>query len=158
LERVHFFKDYIENNDGYKLLNRNGRPFSTEVEVHLAFGFVWCKTDLDVNREPNNGRGPVDFKASYGAGDKSLIEFKLGSNSKLKRNLERQVEVYEKANGTRSSIKVIICYTQANEDRAARILKELDLENEESVVVIDARSDNKPSASTAWPVEGVGGG
>jgi hypothetical protein len=149
LERIHFFKNYIENSDGYKLLNRNGRPFSTEVEVHLAFGFVWCKTDLDVNREPNNGRGPVDFKASYGAGDKSLIEFKLGSNSKLKRNLERQVQIYEAANGTRSSIKVIICYTQADQNRVERILKELGLEGEESVVVIDARSDNKPSASTA---------
>jgi hypothetical protein len=149
LERVQFFKGYIEDNDGYKLLNRNGQPFSTEVEVHLAFGFVWCKTDLDVNREPNNGRGPVDFKASYGAGDKSLIEFKLGSNSKLKRNLERQVEIYEKANGTRSSIKVIVCYTRRDQERVAKILKELGLESEESVVVIDARSDNKPSASTA---------
>lgn len=87
LERVDFFKNYIENGDGYKLLNRgSGKPFSNEKEVQLAFGLVWCKTDLDVNRETNNGRGPVDFKASYGAGDKSLIEFKLGSNKQLKRN------------------------------------------------------------------------
>jgi hypothetical protein len=31
-----------------------------------------------------------------------------------------------------------------------RILEELKLEEEESVVVIDARGDNKPAASTAW--------
>ena len=37
-----------------------------------SFGLVWCNTEFDINREPNNGRGPVDFKASYGAGDKSL--------------------------------------------------------------------------------------
>jgi hypothetical protein len=150
LERVAFFKTYIEDGDGYKLLNRgSGEPFSNEKEVQLAFGLVWCKTDLDINREPNNGRGPVDFKASYGAGDKSLIEFKLGSNTQLKRNLERQVSVYEAANGTRSSVKAIVCYTAKQERRVTKILKDLNLENEESVIVIDARNDNKPSASQA---------
>jgi hypothetical protein len=103
LERVHFFKSYIEDNDGYKLLNRgDGEAFSKEAEVHLAFGLVWCKTELDVNREPNNGRGPVDFKASYGASAKSLIGFKLASNTRLKQNLEKQVKICERANGTRS--------------------------------------------------------
>jgi K+/H+ antiporter YhaU regulatory subunit KhtT len=150
LERVGFFKHYIENGDGYKLLNRgSGEPFSNEKEVQLAFGLVWCNTDLDVNREANNGRGPVDFKASYGAGDKSLIEFKLGGNKQLKRNLEKQVAIYEAANGTRSSVKAIVCYTASQERRVAKILKELHLQNEKSVVVIDARNDNKPSASTA---------
>ncbi|MGH2973245.1 MAG: hypothetical protein ACRDLL_00030 [Solirubrobacterales bacterium] len=150
LERVHFFKSYIEDNDGYKLLNRgDGEAFSKEAEVHLAFGLVWCKTELDVNREPNNGRGPVDFKASYGSSAKSLIEFKLASNTRLKQNLEKQVKIYERANGTRSSVKVIVYYTSAQEARVNRILKELKLEEEESVVVIDARGDNKPSASTA---------
>jgi hypothetical protein len=50
---------------------------------------VWCGTEFDVNREVNNGRGPVDFKVSFGADDKSLIEVKLASNSSLKRNLEQ---------------------------------------------------------------------
>lgn len=150
LSRVGFFKDYIENGDGYKLLNRGrGEPLSHEKEVQLAFGLVWCKTDLDVNREPNNGRGPVDFKASYGSGDKSLIEFKLGSNTQLKRNLEKQVAIYEAANGTRSSIKAIVCYTATQERWVAKVLRDLNLQNDESVVVINARSDNKPSASKA---------
>jgi hypothetical protein len=150
LERVGFFKDYIENGDGYKLLNKgSGRPFSNEKEVQLAFGLVWCKTDFDINREANNGRGPVDFKASYGSGDKSLIEFKLGSNTQLKRGLEKQVTIYEEANRTHSSVKAIVCYTARHQRRVRKILKELKLESEESVVVIDARSDNKPSASTA---------
>jgi hypothetical protein len=150
LERVRFFKSYVENNDGYKLLNRGGgEAFSKETEVHLAFGLVWCKTEFDVNREPNNGRGPVDFKVSYGSGAKSLIEFKLASNPRLKRNLEKQVEIYERANGTRSSVKVIVCYTAAQVTRVNGILRDLKLVGEESVVVVDARSDNKPSASTA---------
>lgn len=149
LDRVLAFKAYVENQDGYKLINKDGKPFSQEKEVQLYFGLIWCKTDFDVNREPNNGRGPVDFKVSYGSGDKSLIEFKLASNTSLKRNLEKQVAIYENANQTRTSVKVIICYTAEDQRRVAGILKDLKLQNEPSIVLIDARSDNKPSASKA---------
>lgn len=149
LERARYFKSYIENNDGYRLLNRAGKPFSSEKEVQLAFGLVWCGSEFDINREVNNGRGPVDFKASYGAGDKSLIEFKLASNTQLKRNLEKQITVYQAANRTRTAVKVIVYYTARDEARVRAILRELELENEESIVLIDARNDNKPSASKA---------
>jgi len=78
-----------------------------------------------------------------------LIEFKLASNSHLKRNLEKQVEIYEKANQTAASVKVIICYTKADHAKVTKILKDLKLDAREDVIVIDARSDNKPSASKA---------
>lgn len=149
LARARWFKAYIEDNDGYRLLNRGGEPFSSESEVQLAFGLVWCGSDFDINREVNNGRGPVDFKASFGGGDKSLIEFKLASNKQLKRNLEKQVAVYEAANRTRTSVKVVLFYTARDEARVRAILRDLSLEGDESIVLIDARSDNKPSASRA---------
>ncbi len=151
LKRVLGFKQYVENQDGYKLINKQGRdkPFSRESDVQLFFGLIFFGTEFDINREPNNGRGPVDFKVSKGAVDKTLIEFKLASNSQLKRNLQKQVEIYEKANGTRSSVKVILCYTAEEQVRVHAILTELKLIGEESVVVIDARADNKVSASRA---------
>jgi hypothetical protein len=149
LERVLLFKHYVEHQDGYRLINWKGRPFASEEEVHIFFGLVWCKTDFDINREVNNGRGPVDFKVSYGSGDKSLIEFKLASNTSLKRNLQKQVEIYQDANRARKTVKVIICYTAADQERVSAILGALKIENEPSIVVIDARSDNKPSASKA---------
>lgn len=149
LIRAKAFKDYVENNDGYRVINRKGEPFSRETEVQLFFGLIWYDTEYDVNREVNNGRGPVDFKVSKGSADKSLIEFKLASNTSLERNLQNQVEIYEKANGTRQSVKVIVCYTQQDQDKVARVLKSLGLEDEEAIVVIDARNDNKPSASKA---------
>ncbi|MEV0709252.1 hypothetical protein [Nocardia aurea] len=149
LSRVQAFKYYIEHQDGYRLINRKGGAFSKESEVQVYFGLLWTNSRFDVNREPNNGRGPVDFKISYGAGDKSLIEFKLGSNSSLKNNLEKQVEIYKMANKTDKAIKVIVCYSETQQMRVAKILAELNLLNEPSVVVIDARNDNKPSASTA---------
>lgn len=149
LERVRYFKHYVENKDGYKLINKGGDPFSNEKDVQLYFGLVWYKTEFDINREANNGGGPVDFKVSRGSIDKSLIEFKLASNSKLKRNLEKQLPIYEAANETRTSVTVIVCYTAADQAKVQRTLKALDLENEESIVVIDARSDNKPTGSKA---------
>jgi hypothetical protein len=91
----------------------------------------------------------VDFKISIGAADKALIEFKLASNTQLKRNLEKQVEIYEAANQTNRSIKVIVCYTERDQTKVTGILKELGLADRENIVVIDARSDNKPSASKA---------
>ena len=148
-ERVLIFKNYVENQDGYRLINRHGTGFARESEVQIFFGLVWGLSDFDVNREPNNGRGPVDFKVSYGSGDKSLIEFKLASNRKLEQNLLHQVEIYEAANGTTKSLKVIVFYTEADEARLRAILKKVKLDNDPSVILIDARSDNKPSASVA---------
>lgn len=151
LRHVHGFKHYVEDKDGYRLLNRDGldKPFSRESDVQLFFGLVFFGSEFDINREPNNGRGPVDFKVSKGAVDKTLIEFKLASNAQLKRNLAKQVEIYERANETRKSVKVIICYTENEQNKVHGILTELGLVGEESVVLIDARADNKPSASTA---------
>jgi len=150
LQRVKLFKHYVEHEDGYLVVNRdNGANFASEKEVQLFFGLIWCKSEFDINREPNNGRGPVDFKVSYGSGDKSLIEFKLARNTALRRNLQNQVAVYEEANKTKRSVKVIICYTEQDELKVAKVLKELDLASDESVVVVDARRDNKPSGSKA---------
>ncbi|MBG6059959.1 hypothetical protein RCH16_003416 [Cryobacterium sp. MP_M5] len=151
LFRAKSFKQYIEDQDGYKLINRPGheRAFSNEKDVQLYFGLAFVGSEYDVNREVNNGRGPVDFKVSKGAFDKSLIEVKLASNSHLKRNLQKQIEIYEKANGTRTSVKMIVCYTAAGVAKVDAILGELKLLGEESIVVIDARADNKPSGSRA---------
>ena len=48
------------------------------------YRLIWFASEMDVNREVNNGRGPVDFKISKGSSNTTLVEFKLASNSKLK--------------------------------------------------------------------------
>lgn len=103
---------------------------------------------MDVNREVNNGRGPVDYKISEGNADKTLVEFKLARNTKLKTNLQNQVPVYEKANDTSSSIMVILYFTDGEWTRVKKILQDLNIDNCKNVVLIDGRSTNKPSAST----------
>lgn len=150
LDAVAVFKEYVEHKDGYRVINAgSGKAFATETQVQGFFGLLLATSRFDVNREPNNGRGPVDFKISLGAFDKSLIEFKLAKSTSLKRNLSNQVAIYERANGTRQSVTVIICYTEADQDKVASVMRELELTTEPAIVVIDARSDNKPSASVA---------
>jgi hypothetical protein len=103
---------------------------------------VWFGTPSDVSAEANDGRGPVDYKISRGAGDKTLVEMKLAKNSQLERNLERQVPIYQAASDAKHAIKVIIFFSK-EEEESKGILGHRD------VVLIDARGDNKPSGSKA---------
>ena len=93
--------------------------------------------------------GPVDFKVSRGSGDKSLVEFKLARNPQLKRNLDRQVSIYEKASDTKKSLKVIVYFSEKEFERVQEILKDLGRDKDKNIILIDARSDNKPSGSMA---------
>lgn len=149
LNRVKYLKQVIENNDGYRIFwSGNEQLIERESDVQILYQLVWYLTISDVNREVNNGRGPVDFKISRGSADKTLVEFKVAKNTKLQQNLENQVKIYEKANETDKSIKVIFYFTEQEQQRVNGILKNLDLLTAENVVLIDARNDNKPSAST----------
>jgi len=145
-QRVNFLKQVIENNDGYKIFYIKGQPLKREADIQLMFRLTWFATSSDVNSEVNNGRGPVDYKISRGFKDKTLVEFKLASNSKLKQNLAKQVEVYQEANQTKKAIKVILYFDESELVKTKRILKELDLKEGKSIILIDA-SNNKPSAS-----------
>ena len=149
-QRVMFLKDVIENKDGYRIFFvGNGKPIRRETDLHILFRLTWFATASDVNREVNNGRGPVDFKVSRGAADMSLVEFKLASNSKLEVNLAHQVEIYQRANNTTQSLKVIVYFSYEEREKVEKILKRLNYEHDPNVVLIDARPDNKPSGSKA---------
>ena len=103
---------------------------------------------LQTDRETNNGRGPVDFKISNGSNDKALVEFKLASNSKLKSNLNNQVEIYKKANDSNRAIKAIMYFSEEEHKKVLKILSDLKIQNCNDIILIDA-SSNKPSASNA---------
>lgn len=149
-KKIEILKEYIEDNDGYKLFYHNGQRIKGEKDLQLLFGLVCHESSIfDTNREVNNGRGPVDFKISKGNADKTLVEFKLASNKKLEQNLQKQVEIYQKANKTTFSFKVIIYFTEDEHKRVIAILNKIGLNKKENVVLIDGRKDNKVSASNA---------
>lgn len=148
-QRLAFLKDVIENKGGHRIFWDGSEPIRREQDVHILYRLVWIGTKADVSREVNDGRGPVDFKVSLGAADKTLVEFKLASNSKLKQNLASQTDVYEKASDAPVSIKAIFFFTEAQLARVNGILGQLNLTGSKDVVLIDARRDNKPSGSLA---------
>lgn len=89
------------------------------------------------------------LKSQRGSQDKCLVEFKLASNTSLSKNLQHQVEKYKQAHSTNKAIKAILYFSLLEKKRVEKILKELKLEKEKYVVLIDARKDNKQSASKA---------
>ncbi len=148
-KRLLYLKDVIENKDGYRIFHQNGMTVERESDLQIMFKLCWASTTFEVDSEVNNGRGPVDFKISKGRANKTIVEFKIASNTQLKRNLQNQVGIYEKANNTKKSLKAIIFFTESQEERVIKILAELNLNKDPSIILIDARNDNKPSASKA---------
>ena len=148
-QRVEYLKDVVENKGGHKLFYVHGEPIEREEDIHIAYRLTWFGTDSDVSREVNDGRGPADFKISRGSRDKAIVEFKLASNSQLKKNLKNQTRIYEKASDVKCSIKVILFFSEKQRQRVMGILKELGMVHDKDIVLIDARSDNKPSGSKA---------
>jgi hypothetical protein len=147
--RLAYLKDVIENKGGQRIFYSRGQPIRREEDLHVLYRLVWIGTPSDVSAEVNDGRGPADYKISRGSKDKTIVEMKLAKNTHLRRNLERQVEIYQKASDAQKSIKAIIYFTVEELFRVNGILKDLNLLDHPDIVLIDARADNKPSGSKA---------
>lgn len=144
--RVMFLKHVIEDCDGYRWFYDKDKPIRREADLHIMYKLACYDTYANIDSEVNNGRGPVDFKASNSRKDTTLIEFKLTRT--LKKNLEKQVDVYKDANNTDKAIKVILYFTDEEYAKTINILNELGLLDKPGIVLIDARA-NKVQASKA---------
>lgn len=149
MEKALFLKDVIENKGGYRLFYLKGEALEREEDLQILYRLLWHETVFDVSREVNDGRGPADFKISSGAKDKTIVEMKLASNRQLERNLQHQAEIYQAASDAKSAIKIIIYFSEIQKARVDGILERLKLDKCEDIVLVDARDDNKPSASRA---------
>lgn len=147
--RCHYLKDVIEHKNGHKIFYQNGKPIKKEEDLHVLYKLTWFKTTFDVSSEVNDGRGPADFKISKGSKDKTIVEFKLASNTQLKRNLIKQTELYKKSSDAKKDIRVIFYFNNKEENKVLKILNELNLVNKENIILVDAGLDNKTSASRA---------
>lgn len=145
-QRVLYLKHIIEDCDGYRWFFDGDTPIRREADLHIMYKLACYDTFADVNSEVNNGRGPVDFAVSNSRKDKTLVEFKLTRT--LKKNLEKQVEVYQNANQTSLAIKVILYFTDEEQKKTIDIINELKLNNNPNIILIDARP-NKIQASKA---------
>lgn len=145
MERLLYLKHVVEDCDGYRYFYDGDKPIHREADLHIMYRLACCNTVSDANAEVNNGRGPVDFKLSRGRRDQTLVEFKLART--LKRNLEKQVDVYKNANDHPNTIKAIMYFTDEEQKKVFKILNDLELMGKNGIVLIDARKDNKIQAS-----------
>ena len=110
------FKNYVENQGGWKLIyNDDGSPKSESACQHLFLGIVrhYCiANNIDISPEVNIGRGPVDFKMSRGSEFNAMIEMKLAKNSKFWNGLERQLPKYIDAENAKIGKFIVIAFTE----------------------------------------------
>lgn len=110
MEILGFFKRWVENNKGWEVIqDANSRKKEKIVQRIIHFsGLCYIQTNnLALSCEPDEGRGPVDFKVSRGQ-DVTIIEVKLSTNSEYCNGFKYQIEEYGKAENTDNMIYVFI--------------------------------------------------
>lgn len=146
------FKNFVENEGGYKLLWNKERPKSESAAQLLLYGITKAHCmhlDIDISKECNAGSGPVDFKYSQGYKKRVLLETKLVSNSKYWNGLTKQLPKYMDAEGIENGIYMIIAFNSNEFNKCNELkqkIKELDFAYSIEIIVIDASND-KISAS-----------
>ena len=149
------FRNYVENNGGWQLLwNDNGIAKRESAAQRLFLGIImqYCRANnIDISKEVNIGRGPVDFKVSQGYKFRALIELKLAKNGKFWSGLKKQLTKYLEAEDIQVGFFVVIIYTEKDLEKLKNIQETVAEINEAtnysiSVFSIDARC-NPSSAS-----------
>lgn len=92
------FRHFVEEQRGWKLLqNEDGSDKPEEAAQLLPLGVAQPylrQFGVELDREVELGRGPVDFKASSGTNARVLIEAKNLHNGKFWNGLEHQLQSY----------------------------------------------------------------
>lgn len=149
----HYFKQCIEVHNAGKLLRNNqGKPCREEYAQLLFFAIanLYCKQfNLDLSRETNNGRGPLDFKFSRG-NDKVIIETKLSTNTKLIQGIKTQLRIYMEQEDCTKAIYLVINFGQGKQiDKLLEFYNTLSKEQQHKIKLIIIDATEKESASKA---------
>lgn len=92
------FRHFVEEQRGWSLLWNSDGTEKNESAAQLVFlGMAQHYLrlfDVEVDREVELGRGPVDFKASSGTSIRLLIEIKKAHNGKFWNGLDAQLASY----------------------------------------------------------------
>jgi hypothetical protein len=92
------FRHFIEDQRGWTLLHNDDGTWKNEEAAQLVFlGMAqhYLRVfNVEIDREVELGRGPVDFKASSGTSIRALIEVKKEHNGKFWHGLEAQLPSY----------------------------------------------------------------
>jgi len=147
------FKKNVEENKLYQVLYNEDGSTRREVfaqRLFFATADTYCEANnVDLNREPDAGNGPVDFKLSKGYKARILVEVKKSNNPALLHGFETQLPAYEKSEATEESVYLVLRVTEGDSAiKNVLALREKRMQEGKKVpevVVIDARKI--PSAS-----------
>lgn len=148
---LNIFKDWVENNRGWSIIQETESAKREKVVqrlIHLGANHYIQSNDLDISFEPDAGRGPADFKISRGR-DITVGELKLSSNGQYMHGYTVQIEEYADAEKTKQRIFVFVDI--GNTGRLKKITEKhheriVSGEDVPTLVIID--STPKMSAST----------
>ncbi|SRR6266508_16267 len=122
------FAHAVEHSDLWWVLWNDELPKPRKEKIVQAIaGQMWallCElADVDISREANMGRGPVDFKFSAGWKRRTLIEVKLMSSRKLRQGAEAQLPEYMNSERISCAYYVCVGFTddELSEDRKKRV-------------------------------------
>lgn len=104
--------EHLYTKDGFRYKPRHEK-FAQRLFYAVADSY--CNANnLDINREPNAGSGPVDFKFSGGYRARVLVEIKLSSSRRLLHGIQKQLPAYQESEGTTDSFYVVIKNTKSD--------------------------------------------
>ncbi len=146
------FKQWVEYNKGWEVIQEASSRKKEKIlqrVIHLS-GISYIKANnLDMSCEPDEGRGPVDFKISRGQ-DITIVEVKLTSNDQYLHGFEIQIEEYGKAEQTDNLVYVLVDLGHPRKVQKVCALRDRKVDEDIKVpklVIIDATQ--KESASRA---------
>jgi hypothetical protein len=154
------FQHAVEDRDLWRALWDDAltKPRKEKIVQAIAaamFSPLCRAANVDISREVDMGRGPVDFKFSQGWERRALIEVKLMNSTKFFTGASKQLPQYLRTEQIEFGLYLCVGYTDADfeSDRIARVessLRALSVEKgvDMKPIYVDARHNNKPSAST----------
>ena len=139
---VEAFRRKIENEGLWRLFyDKDGRV--DETQVQYLFRMSSHSDYCEVIPESDAGDGSVDFLFVATKGDKTLIEFKLASNSNLN-NTFAQIEVYCRGHGTKNAIAVFFAFSEEEKERVREVIADHNVKN---ITTYTIDCQRRPSAS-----------
>lgn len=124
-EVIDRFKSYVENERGWNLLwndDETPRDEKTAQDLFAAIVSHYCRANnVDLSREVNIGRGPVDFKMSSGFSCRALFELKLASNTRFRHGLSQQLPTYLNAEKADFGIFIAFVFTSKEQEDIASL-------------------------------------
>lgn len=123
---VEQFRHFIEDQRGWNLLyDSTGKQKPEEAAQLIFLGLAQPYLRLynvELDREVELGRGPVDFKASSGSAARLLIEVKKEHNGKFWHGVETQLPSYLTSDGAHHGWFIALRY-RSNKASTARLME-----------------------------------